>query len=196
MSSQGVAKAGPRERLLATATELFTSQGIRAVGIDRILRDAKVAKASLYNAFGSKDALVVAYLEQMHASDLAAWETRTAPMRRPRDRILAFFDLVAVPGAIPSGSPYIAAALEFPEPQTSGEHAIRAAVDTHRTWVLDTITKELRAMGLEDPDNIEEMAMRLVVLLDGAVTAARMHDHVTGAQTARAMAEMTLRLVD
>lgn len=184
-------------RLLDTATELFTSHGIRAVGIDRILKDSKVAKASLYNAFGSKDALVVAYLEQMHDSDVAAWETRTAPMQRPRDRILAFFDLVTtLPGAIPTGSPYIAAALEFPEPATPGEHAIRAAVDAHREWVLGTITSELRAMGLQDPDNIEEMAMRLVVLHDGAVTAARMHDHTTSVRTARNMAEMILRLVD
>lgn len=196
MSSQGAVKASPRERLLATATELFTSQGIRAVGIDRILKDARVAKASLYNSYGSKDALVVAYLEHMHTADQEAWSTRTASMERPRDRILAFFDLVLASGSIPMGSPFIAAALEFPEPATAGERAIRSAVDAHRQWVLDTITEQLRLMGLQDPDNIEEMALRLVVLLDGAVTAARMLDHVSSTMTARAMAEMTLRLVD
>ncbi|ANI93788.1 TetR/AcrR family transcriptional regulator [Dietzia timorensis] len=196
MSSQGAVKASPRERLLSTATELFTTQGIRAVGIDRILKDSRVAKASLYNSYGSKDALVVAYLEHMHTADEEAWSKRTAPMDRPRDRILAFFDLVLASGSIPMGSPFIAAALEFPEPTTAGERAIRAAVDTHRQWVLDTITEQLRLMGLQDPDNIEEMALRLVVLLDGAVTAARMLDRVSSTMTARAMAEMTLRLVD
>ena len=55
-------KPGPRERLLATSTRLFSTDGIRAVGIDRILREAGVAKASLYNTYGSKDELVVAYL--------------------------------------------------------------------------------------------------------------------------------------
>lgn len=196
MSSQGAVKASPRERLLSTATELFTTQGIRAVGIDRILKDSRVAKASLYNSYGSKDALVVAYLEHMHTADVEAWSKRTSSMERPRDRILAFFDLVLASGSIPMGSPFIAAALEFPEPATAGERAIRAAVDAHRQWVLDTITEQLRLMGLQDPDNIEEMALRLVVLLDGAVTAARMLDHVSSTMTARAMAEMTLRLVD
>ena len=196
MSSQGAVKASPRERLLSTATELFTTQGIRAVGIDRILKDSRVAKASLYNSYGSKDALVVAYLEHMHTADEDAWSKRTSSMERPRDRILAFFDLVLASGSIPMGSPFIAAALEFPEPATAGERAIRAAVDAHRQWVLDTITEQLRLMGLQDPDNIEEMALRLVVLLDGAVTAARMLDHVSSTMTARAMAEMTLRLVD
>ncbi|PZO98753.1 MAG: TetR/AcrR family transcriptional regulator, partial [Corynebacterium urealyticum] len=53
-------RPGPRQRLLASATNLFTTEGIRVIGIDRILRDADVAKASLYSLFGSKDNLVVA----------------------------------------------------------------------------------------------------------------------------------------
>ena len=58
-------RPGPRQRLLASATNLFTTQGIRVIGIDRILRDADVAKASLYSLFGSKDNLVVAYLQEL-----------------------------------------------------------------------------------------------------------------------------------
>ncbi|HBD22433.1 MAG TPA: TetR/AcrR family transcriptional regulator, partial [Dietzia sp.] len=46
MTSTRSIKPGPRERLLATATRLFSTDGIRAVGIDRILREAGVAKAS------------------------------------------------------------------------------------------------------------------------------------------------------
>ena len=55
----------PRQRLLDGATKLFTTEGIRVIGIDRILREADVAKASLYSLFGSKDALVIAYLKRM-----------------------------------------------------------------------------------------------------------------------------------
>ncbi len=47
-----------RERLLAAANELFYEEGVNTVGIDRIIERAGVAKASLYNTFGSKDALV------------------------------------------------------------------------------------------------------------------------------------------
>ena len=65
MTSTRSTKPGPRERLLATATRLFSTDGIRAVGIDRILREAGVAKASLYNTYGSKDELVVAYLRSV-----------------------------------------------------------------------------------------------------------------------------------
>lgn len=189
-------KVAPRERLLRAATELFTAYGIRAVGIDRILKESAVAKASLYSAYGSKDGLVVAYLEATDAADRATWQERAAALPDARARILAFFDLVHVPGRAPMGAPYITAALEFPEPAGEGEQAIRAAVDARRAWVLQTFREQLAAMGLQDPENINDIADRLVVLLDGAVTAARMSNAPDAVVTARSMAELILRLVD
>lgn len=58
-------RPSPRQRLLKAATRLFTTEGIRVIGIDRILREADVAKASLYSLFGSKDNLVIACLERL-----------------------------------------------------------------------------------------------------------------------------------
>src|SRR6202166_2107173 len=55
-----------RERLLAAANELFYAEGVQTVGVDRIIEHAGVAKASLYNLFGSKEALVAAYLASRH----------------------------------------------------------------------------------------------------------------------------------
>ncbi|TME70063.1 MAG: helix-turn-helix transcriptional regulator, partial [Chloroflexi bacterium] len=53
-----------RDRLLRAADELFYSEGVHVVGVDRIVERAGVTKATLYNTFGSKDDLVRAYLEQ------------------------------------------------------------------------------------------------------------------------------------
>ncbi|SQD97772.1 hypothetical protein FMEAI12_4290007 [Parafrankia sp. Ea1.12] len=55
-----------RQRLLDAANELFYTEGVQSVGIDRIIEYAGVAKGSLYNTFGSKEALVRAYLESRH----------------------------------------------------------------------------------------------------------------------------------
>ena len=74
---------GPAERLLDTATKLFAQQGIRAVGIDLVLREANVAKSSLYTCFGSKEALVIAYLEQLDQADRNRWTERTAKLTDP-----------------------------------------------------------------------------------------------------------------
>ena len=71
----------PRQRLLDTATRLFYAEGIRAVGIDRIIAEAGVAKATFYNHFPSKDDLVLAYIEEQDriGRDAVAAFPRQAP---------------------------------------------------------------------------------------------------------------------
>lgn len=189
-------KPGPRERLLATATRLFSTDGIRAVGIDRILREAGVAKASLYNTYGSKDELVVAYLTAVAGRDRDLWQRRADAAPDARGRILALFDIVRerVQPATP-GSCHLAAAIEFPSPTSDGERAIRVAVSDQRRWLADTLRSELAGMGLQDPDNITDLADRLAILHDGTVTAAMLGEVETTAMTARSMAELILGMV-
>ena len=55
-----------RERLLDTAERLFYAEGVHTVGIDRVLAESGVAKATLYKNFGNKDGLVTAYLDRRH----------------------------------------------------------------------------------------------------------------------------------
>ncbi|MFE7041538.1 TetR/AcrR family transcriptional regulator [Streptomyces atratus] len=57
-----------RARLLTAADELFCAEGVRSVRIDRVIAHAGAAKATLYNAFGTKDGLVRAYLQARHAA--------------------------------------------------------------------------------------------------------------------------------
>src|SRR5258706_14111650 len=59
-------RGSARERLLAAAEELFYGEGINTVGIDRVIEHAGVAKASLYDCFGSKEGLIQAYLTVRH----------------------------------------------------------------------------------------------------------------------------------
>src|SRR6184192_4268393 len=91
-----------RERLLAAASELFYAEGIHTVGIDRVIERAGVAKASLYNTFGSKDELIRAYLEARHEVLQKRVAQAIARHDTPRARILAIFDLLgelfAAPG--------------------------------------------------------------------------------------------------
>jgi AcrR family transcriptional regulator len=81
--------------LLAAADELFYENGINTVGIDRIIERAGVAKASLYDCFGSKDELVRAYLKRRSLLRQARIEERLARCDSPRDKILGIFDLQA-----------------------------------------------------------------------------------------------------
>src|SRR5205809_5467419 len=85
-------RASARERLLAAANELFYNEGVHTVGIDRVIEQAGVAKASLYNTFGSKEALVEAYLDGRRERITGRITRHLAAYDEPRDRILAVFE--------------------------------------------------------------------------------------------------------
>src|SRR5271166_3664512 len=84
-----------RERIVATAGRLFYAEGVRAVGIDRVIAEAVVAKATLYAHFASKDELVVAYLERVDEVWRAELEAAAAAAGGdPRAQLVGVFDAV------------------------------------------------------------------------------------------------------
>jgi AcrR family transcriptional regulator len=86
---------GARERILETAYELFACRGIRDVGVDEVIEQAGVAKATLYRHFPSKDDLVVAFLRLREQRWTLEWVEAEATRRgsAPEERLLAIFDL-------------------------------------------------------------------------------------------------------
>ncbi len=65
-AQQPAAVGSGKDRIMAVAGELFYRNGIGSVGVDRIIEDAGVAKATLYKNFRSKDNLIHAYLNEKH----------------------------------------------------------------------------------------------------------------------------------
>lgn len=173
-------KPTPAQRLLDTATTLFARNGIRAVGIDRVLAEAGVARASLYSAYGSKDALVIAYLEHLDRRDRARWNEAVAAIGNPADRILAFFDLAlaAAPERGFRGCQYANAATEFPDQTLE-------PVIAHRRWMRDTLTDLLRACEAPDP---AALARRIQLIYDGALSGSKLEHSVEPLRLGRAMA--------
>src|ERR1700684_3730066 len=86
----------PRNRLLEVADALFYAEGVHVVGIDRILKEAGVAKASLYHHFGGKDGLVRAYLEEHFELRRQQVEQVLAAYDTPKERLLGLFAVVEV----------------------------------------------------------------------------------------------------
>lgn len=185
-------RPGPRDRLLASATHLFTTQGIRVVGIDKILREADVAKASLYSLFGSKDNLVVAYLEALDQKWRSDWQALADERPKPDDRIIAFFDLCIEqePQNNFRGSHFQNAASEYPLPETESEQRIRDAAMEYRRWCRDTMAQLLtERFGYAS----KSLADQLMVFLDGGLAGAKMSRTIGPLQTARELAKQLLR---
>ena len=89
-----VRKAGRvRERIFATARELFSRHGVRGVGVDAIACEAGTNKMSFYRNFASKDDLVAECLSASESEFWAWWDAQTAPHAGdPRRQIEALFD--------------------------------------------------------------------------------------------------------
>jgi AcrR family transcriptional regulator len=193
MAVRSAARPSARERLLAAANELFYTEGVHTVGIDRVIEQAGVAKASLYSTFGSKDELVGAYLESRHATTTERITRALGRYRTPRDRLLGVFDaqgeLFADPGF--RGCAFVSASAESPSDMVE-----KAAAD-YRGWVRDLFTDLAREVGVPDP---EGLARQLHLLYDGASLSARMdHDQsaaIAARTAAAALLDAALRATD
>jgi AcrR family transcriptional regulator len=176
------AKPSPRERLLDAAMELFYAEGVQSVGIDRVIERAGVAKASLYSTFGSKEGLVLAYLERRHDMVMGRIHTRVAEADEPVERLLAVFDAQADLFRRPDfrGCAFAAASAEA---TTDGQ--VAAATAAYRKEVRGLFVELAGKAGIADP---ELLADRLRLVYDGGSVAANL-DHNPGiASTARAVA--------
>jgi len=158
-----------RRRLLDTATRLFYAEGIRAVGIDRIIAEAGVAKATFYNHFPSKDDLVLAYIEEQ--DQLGREAVSALPEQPPRKMIAAILNRIseAVVAGDYRGCPFLNAAAEYPDPRSP----VRQAIDARRAWFHEVLRKLLVADGDPAPS---VTASLLVALSDGLLEIAYLDD--------------------
>ncbi|WP_063630055.1 TetR/AcrR family transcriptional regulator [Nocardia sp. BMG51109] len=181
-------RALPAERLLDAASDLFAREGIRAVGVDRILQQAKVARASLYQTYGSKDALIEAYLRRQDDHDRATYRRTAARTPDPAQRILLVFDLAAKAARRRDfrGCLYLNAATEFPD----ARHPVRSVVRDHRAWLDALWTAALTELGIPDP---AARAAELAVLYDGGLAGSKATRSVAPILLAKDMAAAVLR---
>lgn len=184
--TSNAAKLSARERLLLAADELFYEEGVHTVGIDRIIERAGVAKASLYNAFGSKDELVRAYLAGRHDARQLRITTRLTDYDSPRDKLLGVFDSLSDVIADPTfrGCAFVNASAES---QPGG--VVDEISGANRAWTRTLLTDLAREAGASDPGIL---AQRLHLLYDGATIGARMDHDPQVAVAARETAEVLI----
>ena len=179
------ARLSARDRLLAAANELFYNEGVHTVGIDRVIERAGVAKASLYNTFGSKDELIRAYLESRHAKVAEGITRAVDRYDTPRERLLAIFEGQRELFAQPD---YRGCAFARASAESHPGDLVEQAADIYRGWVRDLLTRLAEQAGVPEPG---VLARQLHLLYDGSGHSARM-DHDPGAADAARAAAATL----
>jgi AcrR family transcriptional regulator len=177
--------AGARERILLTAYELFRRHGVNAVGVDRIVAEAGVAKTTLYRHFRSKDDLVLAVLGRHEQVWRVGWlEPGVMRETTPAARLLAIFDLFDdwFRQETYQGCLFVNTLLE------SRTEAIRLEAAARLTGVRALVARLAEEAGVADPT---EFALRAQILMWGAIVGA-LNGQVDAARSARAVAAILL----
>lgn len=181
--------AAAKLRILATANRLFYGEGIRAAGVDRLISESSVTKATFYKHYGSKDRLVVAYIEGQHDSVRGTIDGLVNDSATPRAALDAVFSAISAEIQAPAfrGCPFINAAGEYTDPG----HAVRVAIMDHRDWYTSTLSALL---GRIDHPLPGDGADELLLARDGAMAGAYAGDPIAAAAafnraTARVLAD-------
>jgi AcrR family transcriptional regulator len=188
MTIDDVAPTAPavpaRERILSTAYELFTRRGIRAVGIDEVIARSRVAKATFYRHFPTKNDLVLAVLqrrEQLWTLELVETQSRLRGSTTEQ-QLLAIFDVFHdwfQKREDFDGCSFINVLIELGATHPAGQASIQYLGN-----IRSIVRQRADAAGLTDTDNF---ARSWHILMKGSIISAAEGD-LQAAQRAQAMA--------
>lgn len=161
-----------RERILATASSLFYQRGVRAVGVDLVIEQARVAKASLYRHFRTKDDLVAAFLAREDHDFWSVWDAVAAQYADdPRGELDAHLAWIGWRIARPNyrGCPQLNVAAEFADP----DHPARLVAAAHKRELRRRIRAIVERLHVARPD---DLAGALTLLINGAFVTSSVLD--------------------
>ena len=181
-------RAPAKGRILDCADRLFYEDGIRTVGVDRLITESSVTKATFYKHYRAKDNLIVAYITNRHHTVrdniegiIAGAPDAEIALRR---LVEAVGNDIDAPGF--RGCPFINAAAEFANPL----HPVRQVVTMHREWYTETVVGLLREAGHPAPG---DAADEFLLVRDGALAGGYAGDAIAASA---AMGRVANRVLD
>lgn len=185
MSEPITASGSARERILDTAFRLFYAHGPRGVGVDTVIAESGVAKATLYRHFSRKDDLVLAYLDKVDQ----AWfgQLRAAARNAceaPRDQLVGMFDAL---GSAARREGYHGCAFINTAAEAAAGTDVHARTVEHKAVVRAWVNDLARRAGARDP---QLLAQQLTLLIDGGLASGVLDADPTVADAAKAAARL------
>jgi AcrR family transcriptional regulator len=176
-----------REKILATAEQLIYQNGIQATGMDLLVKTSGVARKSIYRYFATKDEVAAAALSARDVRWMAWFRTESDKAETPEARILNIFDVLK--GWFESegfrGCAFINTAGEVGDPQDP----IRLIAKLHKQKLLDYTLELCEQLEIADA---AVFAKQLLILIEGAITVARVMGDHSSANSARQIAQLML----
>ena len=183
--------AGPKQRIIETAVELFYAQGYLATGINQIIKEAGVSKASFYDHFKSKENLCVLYLQECHNNFSVLLKEKMGECDTPIDRFMAPLDFLRI--WLPEGNYRGCAFLNITSEITDIHSNVRKEViytkDGFKS-VIRELTKDLKNSDSKYKHiDVEFVANAYYVLIEGAISASQIYSETWPVEDARKAVE-------
>ncbi|ENU4316745.1 TetR/AcrR family transcriptional regulator [Acinetobacter baumannii] len=160
-------KQSKRETILTTATQLFIQESYIAVGVDRIIAESDIAKATFYKNFASKEELVFACLKELKLDIQMAVEEhiseRSTPLEKLEQLYLWYIDWVNQNDA--RGCPFHKARMDVGDIYPS----IQVVLDEYRNWLFNTTSSILKESEIKDPIALTHLFLSL---LEGIINSS------------------------
>lgn len=176
-----------RDKILVTAEQLIYEHGIHAMGMDLLVKTSGVARKSIYRYFATKDEVAAAALNARDVRWMAWFSSESDQAATPQARILKMFDVLT--GWFESvgfrGCAFINTAGEIGDPIDP----IRLIAQLHKQKLLDYTLSLCEQLPVERP---ETLAKQLLILMDGAITLARVMGDFSAADSAKDVAQLLL----
>ena len=168
----------PRERILEIASKLFYTQGYRATGINEVIKQSGVAKATFYNHFPAKDDLCLAYLELHSDNEKRNFNEQIQAKRSPRAKFLAVIEAIQpwLESSNLRGCEYLNTVAEVPD----SKNPLRRKGHQHYEWLRGLIKQLAEDLITSDPERYKNLNARALtddymVTLIGAIALTEVY---------------------
>lgn len=166
-------KTSVRERIIETASDLFYNKGYNQTGINQIIAEAGVAKASMYQHFRSKEDIAVAYLVRRHAMWMGTLNDHIASQNTPKAKVIGTFDFL-IKWLIEvnfRGCGWQNIIVDLPE----GQYKIKDQAVYHKSelgkWIFELLSLDSQYTNKE----AKQISKEIMVLVEGAIILSQIH---------------------
>ncbi|MBL4708962.1 MAG: TetR/AcrR family transcriptional regulator [Flavobacteriales bacterium] len=179
-----------RNKIIETASDLFYQNGYNSTGINEIIKEAGIAKATLYHHFKSKDEICIAYLEHKNSKFLFDIEAFAKQAPKGKQQVLALFDFLSVffKTSEFNGCWCINTISEIPR----DEESIRSEIQKQKQKFIQLL-ESLVVDNTSHLTNAESMAQKVYLLYEGAVSESHLHQESWPIQQAKDLCEQIIR---
>lgn len=181
---------GVRERIIETASNLFYNEGYNQTGINQIIAEANVAKASMYQHFRSKEDIAVVYLRKRHVKWVGDLVDYISKETSSEGKLLKSFDYLNdwLTNVDFRGCGFQNIFTDLPKDQQKIRDQVLLHKNELRNWIHDLLNQDKQHV---DTDK-EALGDEILVLMEGAIILSQIQKNAWPIRAAKNACERLL----